>query len=158
MIWYHSIVLTVDPALSHNFNWGRQMEFGGFPGRRLLAREARWSLRCLRFLILTPRVLNLSSACYAIIVCPSVLLTSNNFLSFTKDLNFTTLSILISSIPPLQLPLSPSVKIQNLLTSIYTFFHGTNWENLLKIIAILLGDHVLGSVSLRSLLIYVLIL
>ena len=32
--------LTVDSALSHNFNWGWQMEFGGFTGRHLLAREA----------------------------------------------------------------------------------------------------------------------
>ena len=33
--------LAVNPALSHNFNWGRQTEFGGVPGRRVLAREAR---------------------------------------------------------------------------------------------------------------------
>ena len=51
MIWSHSIILTVDPALSHNFNWGWQTEFGGFPGRRLFKREApaaRASLLLLR--------------------------------------------------------------------------------------------------------------
>ena len=41
MIWSHSIILTVDPALSHNFNWGWQTEFGGFPGKCLLEREVR---------------------------------------------------------------------------------------------------------------------
>ena len=41
MIWSHSLILTVDPALSHSFNWGWQTEFGGFPGRRLLERVAR---------------------------------------------------------------------------------------------------------------------
>ena len=40
MIWSHSIILTVDPALSHNFNWWWQTEFGGFPGRRLFKRDA----------------------------------------------------------------------------------------------------------------------
>ena len=33
-------------------------------------------------------------------------------------------------------PLSPSVKIQNLLTGIHTICYGTNWENFFKIIAI----------------------
>ena len=43
-------------------------------------------------------------------VCPSVGLTSNNFLFPTKDLNFTTLSVLISSIRPLQHPLRKHLK------------------------------------------------
>ena len=49
-------------------------------------------------------------------------------------------------------PLSPSVKIQTLLTCIHTFSYGTNWENLLKIIAISVnfGDHFLDSHYLLS--------
>ena len=35
--------------------------------------------------------------------------------------------------------------MQTLLTGIQTFFYGTNWENLLKIIAILFHDHFLDS-------------
>ena len=40
MIWSHAIIFTIDPVLSHNFNWGWQRKFGGFPGRCLLACEA----------------------------------------------------------------------------------------------------------------------
>ena len=47
-------------------------------------------------------------------------------------------------------PLSPSVKIQNLLTGIHTFSYATNWGNLVNVIAILFDGHVHDSHNLLS--------
>ena len=55
MIWSHSIILTVDPVLPHNSNWGWQTEFGGFPGRRFLECEAR-AARDSLFLHRAPKI------------------------------------------------------------------------------------------------------
>ena len=47
-------------------------------------------------------------------------------------------------------PLSPSVKMQNLLTGIHTISYGNNWENFFKDHVAISGDHVLDSHYLYS--------